>query len=279
MSKYIPAVFQPTVRPSWVGILSYVSNEEKAQILEAILKYPQETDIKSKFWEETIKPDLETQYTKFTKSCEAKGCGSRTYWESKDKDNISLPNDNHKYNISISKDKVLKDKDKDKDKVNNRGNCKGGEEKYGSLKNVILEKEQYESLKEKYPNIDDAIEELDTWLGKNSKSAKEARGKNHYAYFKQNSWVWERVGEQRNPVESVSGEQTDGVLVEQGKFFIDDTMPEYHEACKNLTDDEQERAWKWIMEHFEGKRLTVDFINNVLKKFDTSTQFRQAQGF
>jgi hypothetical protein len=65
------------------------------------------------------------------------------------------------------------------------------------LKNVILEKEQYESLKEKYPNIDDAIEELDTWLGKNSKSAKEARGKNHYAYFKSNSWIWEKVGEKR----------------------------------------------------------------------------------
>ena len=131
MSKYIPAVFQPTVRPAWVGILSYVSNEEKAQILEAILKYPQETDIKSKFWEETIKPDLETQYTKFKKSCEAKGCGSRTYWESKDKDmdKISLPDDNHMNNISIRTDKVLKDKDKDKDKVNNRGNYKGGEEK------------------------------------------------------------------------------------------------------------------------------------------------------
>ena len=203
MSKYIPAIFQPTVRPSWAGILSYVSVEEKSQILEAIIKYPTDTCIKSKFWEETIKPDLEMQYTKFVKANEAKGCGSRTYWsKGEDKDKISLPYDNHMDNISIRTDKVLKDKDKDKDKVNNSGNCKGGEEKYGSLKNVILEKEQYESLKEKHPNIDDAIEELDTWLGKNSKSAKEARGKNHYAYFKSNSWVWERLGEQRKPIES-----------------------------------------------------------------------------
>ena len=213
MSKYIPAVFQPTVRPAWAGILSYVSVEEKSQILEAIIRFPEDTGIKSKFWEETVKPDLEMQYTKFVKANEAKGCGSRTYWaKGEDKDKISLPYDKHMDNISIRTDKDIKDKDKDKDKVNNnRGNCKGGEEKYGSLKNVILDKEQYDALKEKHPNIDDAIEELDTWLGKNSKSAKEARGKNHYAYFKSNSWVWERLGEQRKPVEiansQASGEQ------------------------------------------------------------------------
>lgn len=198
MSKYVPAVFQPTVRPAWAGILSYVSSEEKAQILEAIIRFPSDTGIKSKFWEETVKPDLEMQYTKFVKANEAKGCGSRTYWESKDKDEgkISLPYDNQKNNISISTDKVLKDKDKDKDngKDNNKGNCKGGEEKrYGSLQNVILLEKQYEALKESHNNLDEAIEELDTWLGKNSKSAKEARNKNHYAYFKSNSWVWDKV--------------------------------------------------------------------------------------
>ena len=66
-------------------------------------------------------------------------------------------------------------------------------EKYGELNNVRLTAEQYTTLKSKHPNIDDAIEVLDTWLGQNSKSAKEARNKNHFAYFKSNSWVWERV--------------------------------------------------------------------------------------
>jgi hypothetical protein len=108
MSKYVPAIFQPTVRPSWAGILSYVSVEEKSHILEAIIKYPTDTGIKSKFWEETIKPDLEMQYTKFVKANEAKGCGSRTYWsKGEDKDKISLPYDNHMDNISIRTDKVL----------------------------------------------------------------------------------------------------------------------------------------------------------------------------
>lgn len=101
-------------------------------------------------------------------------------------------------------------------------------------------------------------------------------GKNPMKDWKATVRTWERfaMGEKKQHADPESG-----VLIEQGTFYLDDTIPEYHEACKNLTEDEQERAWKWIMEHFEGKRLTVDFINNVLKRFDTSTQFRQAQGF
>lgn len=132
MSKYIPAVFQPTVRPAWAGILSYVSSEEKAQILEAIIRYPNQTEIQSRFWEETIKPDLEAQYKKFVQSCKAKGLGSKTYWdeiksEIDDMDNISLPYDNDMNNKSITSDKVLKGKSKDKDKgkSKDKGDCKG----------------------------------------------------------------------------------------------------------------------------------------------------------
>lgn len=89
------------------------------------------------------------------------------------------------------------------DNGNDNKNDNGNENsKYGELKNVRLTPEQYTHLKEKHPHIDDAIEVLDTWLGKNSKSAKEARGKNHYAYFKENSWVWERIEVVRKPTES-----------------------------------------------------------------------------
>lgn len=79
------------------------------------------------------------------------------------------------------------------------GNKKQETEKYGELGYVRLTAEQYATLKEKYPNLDAAIEVLDTWLGTNGSKH---RNKNHYAYFKQNSWVWERVGELRKPVES-----------------------------------------------------------------------------
>ena len=38
--------------------MSYISAEEKAKILEAIINYLKDTHIISKFWEETIKPDM-----------------------------------------------------------------------------------------------------------------------------------------------------------------------------------------------------------------------------
>lgn len=107
-TKYTPATFQPTVRPSWGGILSYIGEKEKAEILEAIIKFPMGEPIKSKFWEETIKPDLEQQYEKFKTTCIARGRGAQTYWGE------------HKLSLSITqgkdKDNSLKDKDKDKGK-------------------------------------------------------------------------------------------------------------------------------------------------------------------
>lgn len=217
MSKYVPAIFQPTVRPSWCGILSYISNEEKAQILEAIIKYPEETDIQSAFWENTIKPDLECQYIKFTKSCYAKGRSSKLYWENskkedmdnisirddKDMDKISLPYDYHMDNISLPYDKDLKGKDKGKDNVKDKDEDNvendvkvntSKQKKYGELGYVLLREDQYNDLKEKHANIDVAIEILDTWLGT---SGSKNRYKNHYAYFKINSWVWDRVKDQQ----------------------------------------------------------------------------------
>lgn len=141
--KYTPAVFQPTVRPSWVGILTYISKEEQAAILEAILKYPNQTDISSKFWDDAIEPDLKAQYTTFTQSNQDKGRASRDYWNKKGEDMVtnslpmgedmvtnSLPDDNHMENkeedmVTILKDKSKdKDKDKSKDKDNTELNSK-----------------------------------------------------------------------------------------------------------------------------------------------------------
>ena len=123
--KYAAAIFQPTVRPSWVGILSYISQQEQADILEAILKYPNKTDINSRFWDETIEPDLKAQYEAFKRTNEDKGRASRDYWNSKrtpGKDMITntLPKgEDMVTNTILEKEDMvtsLKDKDKDKDK-------------------------------------------------------------------------------------------------------------------------------------------------------------------
>lgn len=110
--KYTPATFQPTVRPSWCGILSYISEKEKSDILEAIIKYPNDTGLDSRFWLETIKPDLDEQYQKFINTCEQRGRGAKTYW-GEHKLSLSNTYDEHK-------DNLLKDKDKDKVKVKDK---------------------------------------------------------------------------------------------------------------------------------------------------------------
>lgn len=63
--------------------------------------------------------------------------------------------------------------------------------RYGELSLVRLTESQYNKLKDKYINLDKAIEKLDTWLGT---SGSKNKNKNHFAYFKENSWVWEGIG-------------------------------------------------------------------------------------
>ena len=82
------------------------------------------------------------------------------------------------FNQVVDKDKD-KDKDIDKEKIKNN--------KYGECKNVLLTEEQYNKLSAENDNFGLAVEKLDTWLGT---SGSKNRNKNHYAYFKSNSWVW-----------------------------------------------------------------------------------------
>lgn len=111
MSKYTPAVFQPTLRPSWAGAFEYIPTEELAKILKAITHFPNMDIEDSVFWNQTIKPDLEQQYQSFNETCEKRGRGARTYWGE------------HKLSLCITQGKLCKDKDKDKDNnINNINN-------------------------------------------------------------------------------------------------------------------------------------------------------------
>ena len=50
------------------------------------------------------------------------------------------------------------------------------------------------------------------------------------------------------------------VVIVEGKFYLDDTMPEYKEYLKGTTSEEQERIWKWIFENKYGQEVTKDWI-------------------
>lgn len=122
--KYKPATFQPTIRPDWGGVLSYIPDKEKIAILEALIKYPS-VECDSKFWIETIKPDLDLQFEEFKRQCEAKSRGVRNRWG---KTSIThLKDDNNTCNTDVivperigigESERIRKDEDENKTKKN-----------------------------------------------------------------------------------------------------------------------------------------------------------------
>ena len=208
--KYTPAVFQPTIRPSWGGVLSYLSDKEKSSILEAIIKYPNDTEISSMFWRDTIKPDLDEQYSKFLKICDIRGRSAKTYWGEL-KLSSSYTNGKHK-------DNLLKDKDKDKDKVKIKDKVKYNH--YGELNNVCLTEEDYNKLLSLHPDLSYAIEKLDGWL--DTKNGEKNKNRNHRCYFKSDSWVWERGKNQQSERKKTQAELID----EHNLSYIEKIMEE-----------------------------------------------------
>ena len=157
MSKYTPAVFQPTLRPSWAGAFEYIPTEELAKILKAITHFPNLEVEDSVFWNQTIKPDLEQQYQSFNETCDKRGRGARTYWGE------------HKLSLTITQDKLCKDKDKDKDKDKNIGGVGGKGEnipfafippkdsnevfEYAAVSGIICSQEQAEDFFDYYSGL------------------------------------------------------------------------------------------------------------------------------
>ena len=153
MSKYIPATFQPTVRPDWAGVLSYLSDKEKSEILTALFKYPSEISEKceSAFWKETIKPELDLQYQAFIESCKAKSRGVRNRWGKisitnvKDKNKISI-----RYGIDTEREREREEESKRESEEEKIGGV-GGKEIRGVFIPPTLEevleyaKQQHES--------------------------------------------------------------------------------------------------------------------------------------
>lgn len=119
--KYQPAIFQPTIRPSWSGSLEYINADELAQILKAIASFPNINVPDSAFWNQTVKPDLEQQFLSFKETCESRGRGARTYW-GEHKLSLCSTYDNHKDTESITQGNLCKDKDKNKDKDEDKVN-------------------------------------------------------------------------------------------------------------------------------------------------------------
>ena len=240
--KYTPATFQPTIRPSWAGILSYIDANEKAEILDAIICFPNESlgGVKSRFYNETIKPDLTQQYEKFVSTCEQRGRGAKTYW-GEHKLSISNTSDEHK-------DTLLKDKDKsqDKDKV---------KDKKPTLQEVI------DYCNERNNGVD-ANKWFDYYTANGWKV-----GRVPMKDWKATVRTWER--KQGKPAKATNEGGEKMVLIDTNSFYLDDTMDEYKDLFEGVLnkDDLALTVWKWIVKNFEGRSLKLSFIRSMIEKF------------
>lgn len=58
------------------------------------------------------------------------------------------------------------------------------------------------------------------------------------------------------------------VEIERGKFFMDESMPEYKDLLDGLSYDEVEKLWKWILAKYEYQKLPVSKIQTMIKNFN-----------
>lgn len=61
------------------------------------------------------------------------------------------------------------------------------------------------------------------------------------------------------------------ILIEEGTFFLDDTIPEYRAVIDDLSTDQRDKicldVWNWLMETNRGKMVSKQFIIDRLIQF------------
>jgi rubrerythrin len=100
---------------------------------------------------------------------------------------------------------------------------------------------------------------------------------------------WARREKQNKPAEKLSAEQVLSqhyechsedrpILIEDGRFYMDDTMPEYKEALVGVPQETIERCYKWILENKRGKAVRLGWILEMIKKFSAGDERLVANG-
>lgn len=66
-------------------------------------------------------------------------------------------------------------------------------------------------------------------------------------------------------------EKQSDVLIEEGTFFLDDTIPEYRAVLEDLSQETRDKicldVWNWLMETNRGKMVSKQFIIDRLIQF------------
>lgn len=57
------------------------------------------------------------------------------------------------------------------------------------------------------------------------------------------------------------------VLIVEGQFYLDDTIPEYRPYLAGVSSDDQEKIWKWLIKNRYGEYVSKDWIIERIKQF------------
>lgn len=178
--------FSPHIFAEWGELFEPLTNEQKAEILMAITKFPNYEPVNVPIWA-FIKSQLDKDYEAFIDKCEKNGQISRDYWKSKKSNDIErLPNDTERHpkritTNEITTNEITKTKTKEKNKPKKL--------LLGEFNNVSLSLDEQHKLNELYKDrFDLAIEILSNYIASSGK-----KYKSHYAVLKKDNWVYEKV--------------------------------------------------------------------------------------
>ena len=180
--------FSPHVFAEWGELFEPLTNEQKAEVLMAITKFPNYEPVNVPIWA-FIKSQLNKDYETFIDKCEKNGQISRDYWKSKKSNDIErLPNDTERHPKRITTNEITTNEiTKTKTKTKEENEPK--KLLLGEFNNVSLSLDEQLKLNELYKDkFDLAIEILSNYIASSGK-----KYKSHYAVLKRDNWVYEKV--------------------------------------------------------------------------------------
>lgn len=78
----------------------------------------------------------------------------------------------------------------------------------------------------------------------------------------------DNVNDNVNIKENFIKEKSKKILVEKNSFFLDQSMGDYKDLLKGKSDEFCLKVWKWIFEHFKGRKIDVSFVRSIIQKFN-----------
>lgn len=195
MGKYISKQFSPRVYPEWGELISDLSIEKQAEILNAIVKYPN-VELDSGVWR-FIKSQIDKDYQEFIERAERNRETIQNYWKNREtidndgkrtitKDNECLTIDNDGKPITRTETRTRTNNDEHKRNIS-VATC--FEEQAERLADIITGKKNIQITKQKITAWAKSLEQLNRIEGVAIERTEKAL-----------SWYAEHIGEDYVPV-------------------------------------------------------------------------------